>query len=326
LLLPKDRKLALATLRLYPPQKLIGKLLSWAVSLLIYLGIHRKLLTTIQLRVNSGSPLAEISDGATEAEFGVLLGNPLSRVRKALLVYKVGVDTQLMKCGSGLAADAVLREMRLLRSTTAEQIGYQAFIHGWQTDNWIAFSSEMLQTRPLGTGHDNQILSQLARWSSDGKLLPLQQHPQWQDLLHHVQGTGCYDYFARHNQQPILASLYHGDFAPWNVLRKTSGGLAIVDWEHARLNGIAGWDLLHFHVQRQQLVQHLSAQQILKRCRQLLSTSQVQGYLQLCGWCGLEEVLIGSYLIHSGYLLPEVDYPRTEILQHWKNQIIVGQA
>jgi hypothetical protein len=186
LLLPKDRKLALATLRLYPAQKLIRKLLSRAVFVLIYMGIHRKLLTTIQLCVNSEGPLAAISDGATGAEFGILLGNPLSRVRKALLVYKVGVDTQLMKCGTGLAADAVLHEMRLLRSTKAKQTGYQAFIHGCQTDHRIAFSSEMLQARPLSTGHDNQILSQLAHWSSDGKLLPLQQHPQWQDLLHHA--------------------------------------------------------------------------------------------------------------------------------------------
>jgi len=45
----------------------------------------------------------------------------------------------------------------------------------------------------------------------------------------------------------VPASIVHGDFAPWNMLRQSDGRLIMVDWERGMKNGLPVLDLLHFH-------------------------------------------------------------------------------
>lgn len=45
---------------------------------------------------------------------------------------------------------------------------------------------------------------------------------------------------------PLPMAIEHRDFSPWNVLFTSSGGLSVLDWEGAELNGLPFSDLFYF--------------------------------------------------------------------------------
>jgi hypothetical protein len=49
-------------------------------------------------------------------------------------------------------------------------------------------------------------------------------------------------------QTPVVSTIVHGDFAPWN-LRTHEGKLAAFDWEYAEIDGLPLIDSLHFRLQ-----------------------------------------------------------------------------
>lgn len=62
------------------------------------------------------------------------------------------------------------------------------------------------------------------------------------------------------------SSLAHGDAAPWNLLR-TSSGWVLIDWESARRDAVPFHDVFHYVVQSHALLGHPSRSQILKGLR-----------------------------------------------------------
>lgn len=50
---------------------------------------------------------------------------------------------------------------------------------------------------------------------------------------------------------PLRACWIHGDFAPWNIKRRSDGSMGLVDWEDARRGGLPLQDAFHYtHMQR----------------------------------------------------------------------------
>jgi hypothetical protein len=49
-------------------------------------------------------------------------------------------------------------------------------------------------------------------------------------------------------QTPVVSTIVHGDFAPWN-LRTHDGQIAAFDWEYAELDGLPLIDQMHFRLQ-----------------------------------------------------------------------------
>ena len=49
-------------------------------------------------------------------------------------------------------------------------------------------------------------------------------------------------------QTPVISTIVHGDFAPWN-LRMHDGKIAAFDWEYAELDGLPLIDQIHFRLQ-----------------------------------------------------------------------------
>jgi hypothetical protein len=49
-------------------------------------------------------------------------------------------------------------------------------------------------------------------------------------------------------QTPVVSTIVHGDFAPWN-LRTHAGKIAAFDWEYAELDGLPLIDQIHFRLQ-----------------------------------------------------------------------------
>ena len=68
----------------------------------------------------------------------------------------------------------------------------------------------------------------------------------------------------------VRRALVHGDFAPWNWRADDNGHLVCIDWEWAREDGFAGFDLVYCLVQQALLVRKIHAENLASTvCRDL---------------------------------------------------------
>ena len=69
----------------------------------------------------------------------------------------------------------------------------------------------------------------------------------------------------------VRRALVHGDFAPWNWRADDAGHLICIDWEWAREDGVAGFDLVYCLVQQALLVQKVGVSNLASAVRASLS-------------------------------------------------------
>jgi aminoglycoside phosphotransferase (APT) family kinase protein len=93
------------------------------------------------------------------------------------------------------------------------------------------------------------------------------------------------------------ATLYHGDFAPWNI--KVSGDKwTALDWERGELTGVPGWDWFHYVTQSGILVKKLSAGKLMTKLEQLMEAKIFRDYAERAGIAGYEKNLAVAYLFY----------------------------
>jgi len=73
--------------------------------------------------------------------------------------------------------------------------------------------------------------------------------------------------------------LYHGDFAPWNILWDRSDHLRIIDWERVERSGMPGWDWLHFEIQTAILLKKWSAPEVRAYGKRIAQSPEFLEYL-----------------------------------------------
>lgn len=74
---------------------------------------------------------------------------------------------------------------------------------------------------------------------------------------------------------PIHVSTAHGDFTPWNTYLKHDQ-LAIYDWELAQKNIPVAYDVFHFIIQQEILVNHQSWKDIKAKIKKMISSDEFQ--------------------------------------------------
>ncbi|HRK78630.1 MAG TPA: hypothetical protein PLQ95_08850 [Thiobacillus sp.] len=79
----------------------------------------------------------------------------------------------------------------------------------------------------------------------------------------------------------LRACIEHGDFVPWNIRSGKEGALFVLDWEHARRDGWAWLDALHFCYQTEALVRRRGPEQILTSLRSVFSQPVAREYARL---------------------------------------------
>lgn len=90
----------------------------------------------------------------------------------------------------------------------------------------------------------------------------------------------------------------HGDFAPWNIRAGEMTDIFVLDWEHARLEGLPWLDALHFCFQTQALVRRRGSRQVLASLLSVFSQPDAREYArQFPMIAGHERSLIVVYLL-----------------------------
>ena len=106
------------------------------------------------------------------------------------------------------------------------------------------------------------------------------------------------DFLRKASNPGLRACIEHGDFVPWNIRANKAGELFVLDWEHARCDGLAWLDALHFCYQTEFLVRRRSPEQVLASLRSVFTQPAAREYArQFPVMAGHEHPLIAVYLL-----------------------------
>lgn len=315
LALPLGRKLALATLGLYQPQKWKGRMLKSAMSAAVSLGFHR-LLPRVEVAVGDRGVLSALGADIDPKKFGFLLGNAEARLRSLIALVDMDGGLYVIKAGCGEVAPIVRDESQAMQKFSTEVGGVPECRDAYEIDGGAAYIAELVQGRSPRTSDDDVLVFALLEdWLGAGKRLDVAGLACWKSLATTLDLEEM-QLFADLSRAQVLSPVMHGDFAPWNIKVNGDGLVKVLDWEFASQKGMPGWDWLHYQVQRLRLVKGASAEKIIAACRELLNGAGVKSYLERSGLDGREDALLGSYLYYSGRVH---DYPREDLIEVWKS-------
>lgn len=323
LALAADKKAARMTLALYHPQSLKARVLVVGVSCLIAVGLHRFLPQRI-ITIRETSPLSGLRN--LSDQIGFLLGNVKGYARRAIVVHRANEKDLCYvvdKIGFGEAAKkSVVDERLVIEVLPRENTGVPQIWNQGEADGWAFYTTPYLDGRSPRASDQEDVLRVLKNWSENGVSMPLGSTPQWVMIKEAVvaqQGSmSMFEQLGNAGDVMIKVGLFHGDFAPWNIKVSPEGDIHVMDWEDGCNAGPAGWDWLHYMIQRASLVDHLPAPEILKVCRRWAKSEAGNNFLTEAGWGDEVELWLGSYLMYSLWISK---FDRGELLRVWGSEV-----
>jgi hypothetical protein len=309
LILPAPARLAVQAMALYPAQTRLARtaraLTRCALSMRIPLPLERA-----DLVWSRQNPLAEfvaaLSACAGFPPCAILAGNPRPAGRRFVIMPFAADGTPAAIIKAGLDAEAralCAAEADFLASASPRRSGLPTLRARLSQPEFEAFGSDYAPGDSPRAATHGQL----------GDLLT-----DWVDTTHTV-GVGDISAwratFENRALPPLLAplgelrfhpTLFHGDFAPWNIkVHPVTGMWQVLDWERAALAGMPCWDWLHFEIQNAILVHRASAETVLARLERLWKAPPFRDYLQRAGVLGHERALTAAYLQYcTGVLRP----------------------
>jgi hypothetical protein len=311
LLLAESFAAAQIGLKLYSAQRWSGKLWRTVIPLLVG-SPGARILERVSFSVPKNSPLLRFLRQQTGAEGGgkvLLAGIKFSQaVGGARLVMlacdESGRPATVMKLGLGGAERAAVgREAELLAKLPPQLIGCVQLTGRLDTEAYTVMATDYY---PGSSPKDDAGLEKLFHaWLNSSPPTPIEQLPLWQELdaaAPRAEPENWHLIRAQLAGRKIGTTLYHGDFAPWNVRLISSRNLQVFDWERGQLQGIPGWDWFHFIIQTSVLARRFPVEKAAAELQALLHSARFQRYAQAAGIADLGVPLILSYLLHHRWV------------------------
>lgn len=313
LALPMNRALALATLDLYQPQRIKGRVSRHLLRLMVRFGLHRKL-GRVEFKLGDRGLFSGLKELDDVTELGFMLSGADSEHRNLIGLCEVDGQHMVVKAGCDEAAKIVTREYESQCSLANKIPGVPTCRSFFDIDGGVAYVTEFVHGRsPRGEEEDRRVLSLLEKWLSRGKRKLVANLDDWNQVINCL-NDGEQAHFSAFGLLEVVSPVVHGDFAPWNIKIDAKNEIKVLDWEYAVPAGMPGWDWLHYNIQRMKLVEELSADEIITRVRNLMTESPFARYISVAGLTGHENALLGSYLFYSGRFF---SYPREEEICIW---------
>lgn len=307
LLLPLGLASTRRSLELYSPQRGLARMARAALPLLLRTPaalLFQRLTYPVQaeadflrfLSEQAGLPCAHlpapaIKFGGLEPESFRLVFLLCDQTQRPLKIIKVGLDA-----GGRAATD---REAAVLERLPDHTPGCARITGRFTTANISAFATDFFPGE--SPADDAGMESLFHSWLNAGPVVALESLPVWQDLESVVARAAPADWAALRFAlagQSLHSTLYHGDFAPWNIRAINSRNLRAFDWERGQLHGIPGWDWFHFIVQTAILVRRLSAERTAAEVEALLASPRFEKYAAAAGMSAIVRPLLLAYLLH----------------------------
>ena len=250
LMLPGDERMALATAKLYRPQSLKARVAATGVRFLCRLGWHDRLLPSVP--------------GNSDAT-GILVCNPAHGTR--VVAVRRTPDNRLEIVKAALDEDAAA--LRREQETLCQLRGHPGVPNVGpleERNDAVWFSMPYL----LEASREAHPLPLLQAWRSEERE-PAPNNGLIRDLFPFLDERTR----ASLSGRSVRRALVHGDFAPWNWRTDDADNLVCIDWEWAREDGFAGFDLVYCLVQQALLVKKISSERLLPFVQKSLSELDV---------------------------------------------------
>lgn len=308
LLLPTQGSLAARALDLYPAQTAKARLAKTVLRLALTAQLPLPL-AKVSLRVsaedNFAAYLRRRAGGSANPlpPVAILAGNARTPGRRFLLLL-FGPDRRpaaVVKAGlSGAARELIEREKSFLESVALGTPGVPVLRGAFESARVRAFSLDFVAGVSPAASDETEIARRLNAWRRDDRLISVGAIPAWRRLAAACPTHPLLAWLTpRLEQAEVHPTLFHGDFAPWNLKRPRTGGPCVaLDWERGEPVGLPAWDWFHFVLQPAILVERLAGPALEQRTERLLASSAFQTYAARCRVAGVERELLLAYLLH----------------------------
>jgi len=307
LLLPRKTRLAAQVLELYPaqsrPARVARAALRW--TLLAHLPIGSGKVSVSFSPADSFvaflTDLIGISHDQPPA-LGILSGNPNSSGRRfiCLLFDASGNPAAVVK--AGLAADAqglIDCEKTFFESMPKQMPGVPKLRAAFAVPRLHALAFDFFPGRSPRTRDETAIPSLLGSWIDEQQQIPVSQTLVWQELERAGTPHPVLEKLKQKlHGKSFRRTIYHGDFAPWNIKVSPAGEWTVLDWERGDVNGVPAWDWFHYALQTSILVGRKPTSALIERLETLLASEEFGRYAQLSTITGVERQLAMAYLLH----------------------------
>ncbi len=251
------------------------------------------------LAQQTGVPASRIQPSA------IKFGGEIPGARLVLLLCD---ETQrplcVVKAGLSAAGRAATdREADLLEKLPAGVIGCIRMTGRLKTATASAFATAYFPG--VSPADDAGMENLFHAWLHPGPRALLASLESWRELAAHAAEADPAVWRLLNGalaEQPVRPTLYHGDFAPWNIRAVNSQNLQTFDWERGQLQGIPGWDWFHFFVQTAILAKRHSVERAAAEVEQLLESERFKTYAGAAGISDLVQPLLLAYLLHQKWV------------------------
>jgi len=287
LALPKAGEAAKRALRLYQPQRRLAR---WMVAVLN--GMARvSMQGCILHKVHLSGELLMLDPpllGIEPRTCGVLLGSPEHRVRRAITSFRNDGQWEVAKISFGRDGARVLeREARVLQELQPLTTSVPRLLGLHRAAEVTLLRMPYLTGAPIAPGESADAIRLLRGWITDEVVKPATEFPEWAAIKGALSsdeaGVRVLGRISKMQLKPVIC---HGDFARWNLLRKSDGELMVLDWEWGHKLGMPGIDLIHYFLQDDRLVRRLPAADAIAATLRVLNQPPCRNYLDDTGWTG----------------------------------------
>lgn len=237
-----------------------------------------------------------------------------------LLCDASGHPIRVIKAGLNPAGRAATeREADLLSRLPVGVIGCTGISGRFTSAGVSAFATAFFPGASLD--NDAGIETLFHAWLDDTPPEPIENLASWRELEAAAKSGDMAEWPALRNAlvgQLVRPTLYHGDFAPWNVRMTNLENIRAFDWESGHIKGIPAWDWFHFIIQTSILVKRHSRERVAAELEQLIHSPRFQKYARSAGISEVVEPLLLAYLLHHRLVIqPQEGRRQSERLYRW---------
>jgi len=328
LYVPVDPHLAIQSLQIYAAQTNIARLARLAMRLTLKdfapFFYERE---TVRLPLNSSlaSFFRELHPNAKLNHFAVLCGNSNTAGQRHVFLFldeRTHSGTVVKAGQTPRARELINAEANFIQGVSTSFEGIPKLMGVLRNDYVAAFATHFYSEEPYRKDEDVKVFGILSSWINSEDSIPLQEVPSWQRIWQHP-----HPFLARikaaTQQQLIKSTLFHGDFAPWNI-RASGSHWTVLDWERGELRGVPAWDWFHYIVQDSILVRKQKAPATFARLQALVSSKLFRRYAEKTGIHNCVPSILAGYLLYARSLRQTEGAEQIENLLHCMDEFWPG--